>query len=178
MMDIALLQALLSYNSETGSLTWKHRVATLFPSVRAANAWNARYAGQPAFTTDGPTGYKTGHIFRKTYMAHRVAWAVSNGVWPDHEIDHISGVRWDNRLVNLRDATRAQQQRNVKQRRDNTTGAKGVDFKTCIGKWRARINHGGRRIHLGAFVSLGEAIAARKAAERECGYHANHGRIG
>jgi hypothetical protein len=178
MMDIELLRSLLSCHPETGELTWKARTATMFPSAYAANAWNARYAGRPAFTTDGATGYKTGHIFQKTYMAHRVVWALSNGVWPAHEIDHINGTRWDNRLSNLRDATRAQQQRNVKQRKDNTTGAKGVDYKAGIGKWRARINHGGRRIHLGAFASLGAAIAARKVAERECGYHANHGRIG
>jgi hypothetical protein len=177
MMNIELLHSLVVYDPKTGGLTWKTRPASLFTSVRAANAWNARYSGRPAFATNGPTGYKTGHIFQKTYLAHRVVWALVTNSWPANEIDHINGVRSDNRLENLRDVPVSEQQRNVRQRRDNTTGAKGVDFKPQINRWRARINHSGRRITLGLFSSLAEAVAVRKAAEREYGYHRNHGRV-
>jgi hypothetical protein len=116
-----------------------------------------------------------GHIFKQTALAHRVAWALHNNSWPDLCIDHIDGDRSNNRASNLRVVTAEDNQKNVKQRVDNTSGMKGVDFKAATGLWRARIVNQGRRVNLGTYVDLNDAIRARKHAEREYGYHPNHG---
>lgn len=176
MIDVETLRELIAYDADTGKLVWLPRDEKHFKSARDCASWNAKYAGREAFGTMWPNGYKAGHIFSRTYLGHRVAWALANNCWPNHQIDHINGNRSDNRLCNLREATPAENQRNVKQRNDNTSGAKGVDFQKSHGLWRARIVHNKRRIDLGKFNNLDDAISARKAAERQYGYHENHGR--
>ena len=176
MISIDLLRELVSYNPETGDLTWLPRRPEFFKNPRDCAGWNTKYAGKRAFTTKNFTGYLCGHIFKKTYMSHRIAWALHHGSWPDKQIDHIDGVRANNKIENLRAVSAEDNQKNVKQRVDNTSGAKGVDFQKSYGLWRARIVHNKRRIDLGKFRNLDDAIAARKAAERQYGYHENHGR--
>lgn len=48
-------------------------------------------------------GYRKVAGFGRSWAAHRIAWLLATGEWPRFEIDHINGVRWDNRLANLRD---------------------------------------------------------------------------
>ena len=176
-METETLKQIVSYDPETGRLTWLPRPLSMFKCLRDCAAWNAKYAGQIAFNTTWPNGYKAGHIFKKTQLAHRVAWALATGEWPDSQIDHVNGDRSDNRLVNLRKATPEDNQKNTKQRIDNTSGVKGVDFQKSSGLWRARIVHNKRRVEIGKFINYDCAVAARKAAEREYGYHPNHGRM-
>lgn len=162
------LRELLDYNPETGELRWKPRPATMFKAEHWQRTWNTRQAGRPAFTV-GDKGYRRGMIFRRMYLAHVVAWAISTGKWPDGQIDHINGVRDDNRLANLREVTRSENCRNGKRRSSNTSGVNGVARHGD--RWRAYI-----MVHLGIFDTLEEAAAARKDAESRLGYHPNHGR--
>jgi hypothetical protein len=178
LVSVETLRELVSYDAATGALRWLVRSPAHFKRNRDCAGWNTKYAGTLAFTTDGPTGYKTGHIFQKTYMAHRVAWALHTGRWPTLDIDHIDGNRQNNRAENLRVVSAADNQRNVKHRADNTSGVKGVDFRKPSAKWRARIVHEGARLTLGLFDNFEEAVAARRDAEKRFGYHPNHGRIG
>jgi hypothetical protein len=178
MIDIDTLRELVAYDPETGALTWLPRKAEHFARPRDCQGWNTKYAGRPAFRTQWPSGYLAGHIFKQTALAHRVAWALHTNSWPDLYIDHVDGDRSNNRADNLRVVTAEDNQKNVKQRIDNTSGVKGVDFKAATGLWRARIVHQGRRITLGTYASLADAVAARKLAERDCGYHPNHGARG
>src|SRR6267378_3706505 len=72
---------------------------------------------------------------RQKYFAHRLAWLYVHGKWPDGELDHINGDASDNRIVNLRPATRSQQNANCPARRTNALGIKGVSLDR--GRYRA-----------------------------------------
>ena len=167
------LAELLAYDPETGVLTWRRRARELFKTDGECLRWNNRYAGTRAFSLNNH-GYRDGMIFRRMYRAHRVVWAIHHGVWPDGQIDHINGDRDDNRIANLRLATRSANCRNTKLRKNSSSGIMGVSpFK---GRWRAYIRDGGKNIHLGIFSTAAAAAAARKSAEQKLGYHPNHGR--
>lgn len=170
------LDALLFYNPETGELVWLERPRELFSAERHWKRWNTKFAGQPAFTTLA-CGYRQGRIFNKLYSAHRVAWGLVHGVWPDGDVDHINGAGDDNRLVNLRAVSHAENCRNQKRQSANTSGVTGVNWDKRWNKWRAEITVDGRTRNLGRFANKPDAIAARKLAEREHGFHKNHGRI-
>lgn len=173
------VRSLLRYEPDTGKLYWLERGVSLFrgkyPAQRSCRSWNARNAGKEAFTAVGASGYREGRIHNRIYRAHRVIWAIAHGEWPE-QVDHINGDRADNRLVNLRAVTRFQNARNTKLPITNTSGVMGVERHVGGTRWRARIKVNRRQIHLGYFVELSDAIAARKAAEKKYGFHANHGR--
>src|SRR5262245_33505102 len=74
-----------------------------------------------------PDGYREIRIDWQRYLAHRLAWLHVHGSWPAGDIDHVNGNPSDNRIVNLRLATRTQNNANSR-RRPNTSGFKGVHF--------------------------------------------------
>lgn len=172
----ATLDALLRYNSESGGLVWLERPRELFPAERHWKRWNTKFAGRPAFTALA-AGYLQGRIFNRSYFAHRVAWALVYGEWPSGDVDHINGTRDDNRLVNLRAVPHVDNCRNQKQRSTNTSGVNGVNWDARCHKWRADITIDGVSRNLGRFTNKSDAIAARKNADREHGFHKNHGLI-
>jgi hypothetical protein len=168
------LAQLLHYNPETGVLTWLPRGEEWCVSDRDCARWNSRHAGKEAFTCVGKLGYKSGSILSRPMKAHRAAWALHYGKWPDGKIDHIDHDKTNNRIDNLRDVSQAENNKNASKRLDNSSGATGV----CLsgGKWRARIDVDGRRVHLGRFACIDDAVAARKNAEILFGFHKNHGK--
>jgi hypothetical protein len=176
-LDAETLRQLLRYEPETGKLYWRERPEKMCETQRAALTWNARFANKEAFTTAHTDGYLSGCIFRRRYQAHRIIWALYFGEWPAGQIDHINGVRTDNRLANLRDVSQSDNQRNAARRRDNISGVTGVYWNKNERKWMAQINGDKRQIHLGYFTNIDDAVAARKAAERQHNYHPSHGRI-
>lgn len=159
----ARLQELLDYNHDTGVLV--NRVS------RAISA----QAGKVAGWINGD-GYRRIHIDGKDYLAHRLIWMYCHGKWPEGEIDHISGDRLNNKLVNLRDVSRGENCKNAKIPSDNTSGVIGVCRYKETGKWRAYIQANGKKKHLGWFNDVAMAIVARQMAEVKYGYHVNHGR--
>ena len=168
-----VLHELLSYNQETGLFTWKKRERRWFNSDHEFGRWNTRYAEMPALTAK-IDGYPMGRIFKKPYKAHRVAFCMTHGYWPKF-VDHINGIRNDNRLCNLQEATKVDNGRNQKKNTRNTSGMTGVHWWKAGNVWRAQIGVNGNKIHLGAFDTKDEAIAARKAAEKMYGFSARHG---
>jgi hypothetical protein len=93
-------------------------------------------------------------IGTKEYAAHRLAWLYVYGSFPEHDIDHINGIRNDNRIHNLRPATRSQNCHNQKKKhKNNSTGFMGVDYHKASNKYRARIRLHNKEIHLGLFDS-------------------------
>ena len=170
-----IVRALLDHDPATGLLTWKLRDRKWFSKDQECRRWNTRYANKPAFASSNSEGYKKGYIFRREFKAHRVGFAHFYGRWPDGEVDHINGVRDDNRISNLRDVAPGVNQRNCRRRSDNTSGVTGVSWHDQNGKWACQIASGSRP-RASYFDTKDEAIAARKAAEREFGYHPNHGR--
>jgi len=92
------------------------------------------------------------------------------------EIDHINGDRSDNRAKNLRSATRLENARNTKLKKNNKTGTMGVSQIKETGRWRARMSYRNKALHVGVYDTYEEAVIARREAERRMGYHPNHGR--
>lgn len=92
---------------------------------------------------------------------HRIMGLTFLGVTdPDQEVDHINGVRSDNRLDNLRVATNAQNKRNAALRRDSTSGRKGVSWHKRDRRWVASIRKDNVLHRLGRFKDLDEAAKA------------------
>ena len=151
------LRSRIDYDPETGVFTWKER------PVRCRNdkVWNAKYAGRTAGATD-TKGHIQIKIDRKAYFAHRLAWFLQYGQWPDGEIDHKNRIRDDNRLINLRSATSAQNSANMKTPETNTSGVRGVRWQQY--GWRAQISVRGKKIHLGMFDTKEAASEAYRAA--------------
>lgn len=143
----------LAYNSETGQLTWK---ATRGPLAQAgAVAGRVTKGGYRHLTFDG-----------KRYFAHRMAWLIVHGCLPSGDIDHINGVRDDNRIANLRDVSRAVNMQNQRNARSNnySSGLLGVTWNR--GRWTSQIQVDGKSRNLGRFDSKEEAYVAYLKAKR------------
>ena len=149
--DYRLFSGLFDYKSETGKFYWKVR--------RAPNALKGQEAGVVSH------GYISLTVHSVKYKAHRVAWLLTYGNWPEGMLDHINGIRDDNRISNLRLANDSQNSMNRGIRSDNTSGISGIHFHKNLNKWRVQIEVGEKRRHIGVFNSLSEAKAARIAAE-------------
>jgi len=170
-----VLRQLLRYEPETGKLFWLRRPGDLFPTLGAARCWNTRYADKEAFTAVS-CGYRHGSIFTKYYRAHRVGWALTHGVWPDGEIDHINGNRCDNRLENLRDVTVLENRRNQSRSSKNTSGVTGVHWCNTWRRWIAKVMVGKKSTTIGSYATFEEAVAARAKANLKIGFFPGHGK--
>jgi hypothetical protein len=175
-----VLRQLLRYEPETGKLFWRERGTEWFSdggngATVSAAMWNRRYAHKEAFTVM-PVGYRGGRILGVSTYAHRIAFAIFHGKWPDGEIDHINGNGTDNRIENIRDVTKRENARNMPLRSNNTSGVLGVCWHKRANMWIAQINIGNDSKVLGHFKSFDEACAARAAANQKYGFHPNHGR--
>jgi hypothetical protein len=170
------LRQLLRYEPETGKLFWRERPESFFGTAHHCATWNTRYAGKETFVTNQNKGYKAGGVFDIRLLAHRVILAMVNDEWPAGDVDHINGIRSDNRLSNLRVVSRTVNMRNAKKPKTNTSGVIGVAWYAPRRKWRASIMVDKSSVHLGYFATMSAAVAAREAAERKYGFHENHGR--
>lgn len=145
----------LSYERSTGRLFWRARPRTHFATQRAYSTWNKRYAGTQAFTAINPQGYFFGSIDNEKYLAHRVIWKLVTKKEPPPIVDHKDRNSKNNRFVNLRAATKSQN--NI-----NSTKKAGIYFDVSRGNWQAYIKLGGRKIHLGRHPTKHKALQARK----------------
>lgn len=176
-LDQNRLRELLSYDADTGVLIWNARPRSDFKLERDWKSWNTRFFGKEAGWLDD-SGYVRLNIDGKTPRAHQVAWAYTHGsIEEDAQIDHINGRRDDNRLINLRAVTECVNRRNMARSKRNRSGVTGVSWDSHREKWTARITHDRRVIGLGRFDIFDDAVAARKAAEKQYGFHENHGRV-
>lgn len=180
-IPVETLHRLLKLDRKTGNLYWRERQPEMFSGgahsrEQESKRWNGRHSGRQAMTSKNTQGYFHGPILGRWYKAHQVVFALDNGRWPDDWLDHINHNRSDNRPQNLREVGITGNARNISIRSDNTSGHLGVNFKKSESRWVARICSEGKRIYLGTFDTIEEAIEARKAAEKLHGYHANHGR--
>lgn len=162
--DPARVREAFSYDPESGVITWKTNVR---PRYRPPH-------GTAAFVSKNANGYLFGLFEGERYKAHRIAWVLYYGRWPEGHIDHINGLRADNRIANLRDIDPAENARNAKVSRTSRLGVRGVTARR--GKYLAYGYHGEQQITLGTFQTLEAAHAARKAFEVSRGFHPNHGR--
>lgn len=146
------LKELFNYDEETGDFTRKVKVSNQIAGKRAGYKHTS--------------GYVIIVINEQAYKAHRLAWLYVNGRWPDDQLDHINGVRDDNRISNLRDTNVAENGQNRKKASANSvSGYLGVS--PCDKKWRADIKLNRKHIYLGRFDTPELAYAAYLSAKRE-----------
>jgi hypothetical protein len=155
------LHECFSYDPETGSLTWKARQLHHFKRVYDQNAWNAQWAGKPA----GSRGsrYYVVTIGYRTFLAHRVIFAMRTGMWPK-QIDHVNRNGFDNRWDNLREAT--VQQNKWNRSRPKRELPRGVRKSRKGPRFTAQVKLDHKTIHLGSYDTPGEAHEAWLAAVR------------
>ena len=148
----ARLRELFDYDPETGVFVWRVR-----PNGRVP-------AGSIAHHIDN-AGYNRIGLDRRLHAAHRLAWVYMTGSHPLGQIDHINGIRHDNRWVNLRDVSKT---RNIQNQRvahsQNNTGYLGVSPKN--NKWQASIRVLNKQHYLGVFATPALAHQAYVEAKR------------
>lgn len=148
------LMCLLNYDEKTGVFRWK-----ISPSNRAA-------VGSVAGSLHN-RGYRQINIDGTPRLAHRLAWLYVYGEFPEDQIDHVNGVRTDNRIANLRKATNAQNNQNQRSAHArNTSGKLGVSiFRN--NKFLAQIGFNGKSHYLGYYDSAEDAHEAYVKAKRK-----------
>lgn len=135
-----LIKEFLVYIPEDGSIRWKVKYGKMLANSVAGSK------AQDGYIRIGFKG--------KKYLAHRLSWFLHYNEWPSDLVDHIDGNKSNNRIENLRIATKSlngynrTEQHGVGKYRNNT--------------WRAYLNHAGKQYHIGYFKSESEALKAHK----------------
>jgi hypothetical protein len=151
MITQSRLKQLVSYDRDTGFFY-------------ARTSRGGLQAGQQVGWLNG-RGYNHIMLDGVAYRSCRLAWLYVHGSWPAGMIDHINGNRTDDRISNLRDCTNAENARNSKISKRNTSGVKGVAWHQGMGKWAASIRVDRKLLHLGYFVDIEDAARVRREAE-------------
>lgn len=122
-------------------------------------------------------GYKLVMINKKFHLTHRIIWEMHNSETPEGmEIDHINGVRDDNRIENLRCVTKGENAVNKRMCKRNKSGLTGVCFDKSKGLYMSQISRKGYEKSVGYFDNLFDAACHRKSMEISYGFHENHGK--
>jgi hypothetical protein len=163
MSSLAYFQSILDYDHEKGIFYWK-----ISKSSRAQKGKQAGYIHC--------YGYRIISIDKKNYQEHRLVWLFNHGVWPKNMLDHINGIRDDNRICNLREANIYQNNYNAKLRKDNTSGVKGVTWNKWNKKWHVQMRHNGKNKFYGYFEDLELAeLVINEIRKKYHGEYANEG---
>lgn len=157
MSELETLKSFLRYEPDTGLFFWIDK-----PSPRIRPGLKAGYVNNAGYISIGLQG--------KRYSGQRLAWAFCRNAFPSPSeyIDHINGIKTDNRICNLRILDNAGNQQNRwKPNANSATKCTGVHWRKKSKKYQSRIMVNGERICLGYYDSLEDAIKARKDAERQ-----------
>ncbi|MBK8772319.1 MAG: HNH endonuclease [Rhizobiales bacterium] len=149
-ITIEEVNRMVSYCPVTGKLFWK------------INKQNSGGIGSECGRTNS-AGYRRVVLHGCELKAHQVVWMLHHGEWPSGIVDHANSNKSDNRIENLRLATKAQNAANRKSNSNNTTGVSGVTFHKPTRKWVARIGLNMKRIHIGSFEKKDDAVKAYMA---------------
>lgn len=160
MLTADLAREIWWYDPETGKFFWR------MERPRAK-------VGTPVGSI-GPDGYVRIVLYRKSYLASRLAWLMITGDWPEQSIDHINGDRSDNRFCNLRECSCYENTLNQTAKSSSTTGLKGV-FPAGNGRFMASISVNKKRIFLGHFLTAESAKVAYDSAAQQ--FHGEFARV-
>src|SRR3990167_394585 len=143
----------LSYDQSTGELRWRF------------DHWG-RKTGELAGGLHKSTGYMRVSLLGKKISAHRLIWLMVHDEWPPM-LDHINGIRTDNRLENLRvtDSLLNSQNR-IAPSVGSSASLLGAQMHKASGLWKSTIRSGEKKISLGLFATQEEAHAAYVQAKR------------
>lgn len=146
------LREILEYNPETGIFTWRVRAAYCIKVGDVCGSKNSN-------------GYLFAQIKKTSYSMHRLAWLYVTGTWPVNHIDHINGIRDDNRFSNLRDISVNENMQN--RRRESVSSTSGfLGVTKANGKYQAQISVNGIGKYLGVFKTPELAFSAYVSAKR------------
>jgi hypothetical protein len=149
MIPTERLKELVDYDPDTGIFRWK----------------NTR--GRKIIGSAHSQGYREAKIDGHRVYLHRLAWLYIYGSAPERQIDHINGVRSDNRICNLRLATQQQNSGNSRISKNNKSGVKGIVIDKRNGAIRAYIHVDYKTRYLGTFQTREDAHAAYIKAAKE-----------
>lgn len=157
MITQELLKSIVSYDKETGVFKRKDGLKFGFK--------------------DG--GYLRSEINGKNYYLHRLAWLYEYGEFPNSHLDHVNGDKTDNRIENLRKASRSENLCNVRKTKRNTSGYKNVTFHKESNKWRVVVSVDGKNKSFGLYEDIELAdLVAIEARNKFHGQFANHSLMG
>lgn len=139
------IRNLVNYDENIGKMVWKE----ILPYHRAKVG---DFVG-----TLHHSGYYYVTINKVYYGIHRLIWLYVHGKFPTNVIDHINGIRSDNRLCNLREATQQQNCMNRRKNVNNTSGYTGVVLDKRTGNWNAQTKIMKKNIHIGTFKTPEDA---------------------
>lgn len=148
MLELQTLREYLRYDPEEGAFFWIKRSS------------DKTKVGQRAGRPRSGGGYWLVTVLGETYYVHRLAWAFFYGEWPELQIDHRNGVKGDNRIANLRQASGTMNAANVGAKRDNTSGCKNVHWCNTKQRWVAKIKKDGKTHHVGHYTNFDAAVEA------------------
>lgn len=145
------LRSILEYDPGSGEIRWKVRTGAKSKVGTVAGSLDSK-------------GYVVIRVKGATHKAHRLAFLLHTGAWPEKQVDHVNGVKADNRWSNLRDVDSVVNMGNRGLQSNNTTGFRGVTERAG-GRFQASLQSGKTRKVIGTFDTAEEAGAAYKAAK-------------
>lgn len=154
-LNLQNIKDYLSYDPETGIFMW----------IKRRNGINNINI---PLTCKNASGYIMIKYNYNQYFAHRLAWWWIHGEFPKVQLDHINGIRYDNRLINLRQATIRQNARNRPRARRNHEPC--IYFRKDRSKrcpWTVSVRNNGILIHVGQFKTKEQAIKARNKYDKD-----------
>jgi hypothetical protein len=157
---LEVLKEHLDYNPDTGIIIWKKITSNRVKVGREAGGCKPSL-WCPTPRVEKSIGFKGGR-----YLLSRIIYFMYYGEDPaELTIDHIDGNPLNNKISNLRLATRGQNSFNKKLQINNKSGVSGVYFRNDVNKWTAVIQVRGKKTTLGCYQTKKEAIQARREAE-------------
>lgn len=156
------LKEILHYCPVSGIFTWIKR-----------NKYTNKSLSDIAGHTHPKTVYVSITINRKFNAAHRLVWLYMTGAYPENCIDHINGIKHDNSFKNLRDVDHANNHRNRKKHKSNTSSISGVSFDQ--GRLVVRFSQDNKRHYFGRYKTLDEAIKVRNKEIKNFDFSESHG---
>lgn len=151
--DINFLKSALHFDPQTGIFTWKKQLSSTCIIGHEAGYINS-------------CGYRDISINGVSYKAHRLAWLITYGTWPDL-IDHIDTNKSNNAIKNLRKATTSENSRNQSIKRRNSSGVPCVYWHSTRNRWVVKVTREGREYYGGVFTNFDDAKLASEKLRKE-----------